>query len=272
MKLSLFTTLTEPYRRGDNAGDALICYKELADEVVVINGGFNSLRAEGVKEIKYLWKHDFDWAFIGQQFQRGYEACTGDWVLHSDIDFIFHENDFEAIRQACRDNPNAPAISMWKYQFILPDRYNIKSRLPLLVNRAKFGDRIKFDGGGDLCQPTLDGKVINVSEIPEARVPFYNYEHLIKNKRQTTIDVTRMDNAYHTHFDTWLYSDNGKNAYDGWLRMQHGRFNKPSKHIPLSDHPKYVQRTIKNLKPEHFGYNGFGELEDNDYVKSLGRS
>lgn len=270
MKLSLFTTLTEPYRRGDNAGDALICYKELADEVVVINGGFNSLRAEGVKEIKYLWKHDFDWAFIGQQFQRGYEACTGDWVLHSDIDFIFHENDFEAIRQACRDNPNAPAISMWKYQFILPDRYNIKSRLVTLVNKGKYGDRIKFDGGGesDLCQPSLDGKLITSSDVPEARVPFYNYERLIKTKEQIKADAERMENAYFAHYGVPLYSHDGNSAYQGLINMMCGRFNKPQKEITLSEHPKYVQTTISKLEEKHWGYSGFGLLGANNYVKN----
>lgn len=265
--LSIFTTVTNPNYRGDNVKPAIDCYKDLADELVIMNGGKEILHEP--KEKLYKWSTEFNWDFIGQQFQRGYEACNGDWVLHLDLDFIFHQQDFGRIKQALKDYPNAPAVSFYKWQFILPDRYNLKSRLLIAVNKAKFGDRITFSGGGDLCQPQLDGKDLDLNEMPQAGVPFYNYEKLTKTKAQIIDDVGRMDRAYQRHFGTWLYSKNGteQSAYEGWLDMTIGRFHKPSKHIKLSEHPKYIQDTIKNLRPDQFGYNAFGLLEDNDYVR-----
>lgn len=255
MRLSIFTTVTRPDVRGDNYDDAIKCYDDLADELVIIDG-------------HGTWPYEFSWEIIGEHFQRGYEACTGDWVIHADLDFIFHERDFSTIRQAMEDNLDAPALSFWKYQFILPDRYNLKSRLVLAINRKKYGDRIRFDSGGDLCQPSLDGKQIKTDEVPEARIPFYNYEKLTKTKEQIIDDIGRMERAYHRRFDHWLYSKDGseKSAYQGWLRMAHGRFNKPQQHIKLEDHPKYVQETIKNLTSDQWGYSGFGNLGENDYV------
>lgn len=283
MKLSIFTTITDPELRGDNSADALHCYSQLADELIIIDGSINNygLDQEMIGELYtkqtdagfiermyyYPWPQEFSWDFIGQQFSRGYEACTGDWVIHCDLDFLFHERDFGRIRQALKEYPDAPAVSFYKWQFILPDRYNLKSRLLIAVNKKKFGDRITFSGGGDLCQPQLDGVDLDINEMPQAGVPFYNYEKLTKTELQINDDVERMDNAYLKYFGATLYSTDSMTAYEGWLRMVCGRFNKPQERIPLSAHPKYVQETIKNLRPDQFGYNAFGHLEDNDYVK-----
>ena len=255
MALSIFTTITDPDKRGDNFADAYACYESLADEVVVIDG-------------KETWPKEFNWQIIGEHFQMGYEACTEEWVIHADLDFIFHENDYNAIRQACNDNTEASALSFWKYQFVRPDRYNIKSRLIIAVNKGVCGDRIRFNGAGDLCQPTIDGELITPDDVPEACIPFYNYDFMLKTEDQIKDDIGRMDRAYHRHFDRWLYSKDGtaKSAYAGWLEMVSGRGNKPSKEIPLSDHPEVMQETIKNLRPDQFGYNGFGMFPDNNYV------
>lgn len=271
MKLGIFTTITNPKKRGDAWKPAFECYKELADELVVVDGteGFNhGFLHDDYKVIPSQWNKEFSWDFIGQQFQLGYVASDSDWIIHADVDFIFHEKDLARIRQALKEAQNAPAVSFYKWQFILPDRYNLKSRLILAVNKKQFGDRITFSGSGDLCQPQLDGVDLDINEMPQAGIPFYNYEKLLKTKEQIMDDVGRMDRAYQRYFGKWLYSEDGtdKSAFEGWLRMVHGRFNKPSKHIRLEEHPKYIQDTIKNLTPEQFGYSMFG-YEENDYVR-----
>lgn len=265
MRLSVFTTITDPYLRGDNYIDAIRCYKDLADEVVVVDGGRQNQNEHGLNYVYSSWQHEFNWTFIGQQFQRGYEAATGGWVIHADLDFIFHENDMERIREVL-SKTDAPAVSFYKWQFVLPDRYNLKSRLVLAVNKKVYGDRITFSGGGDLCQPQLDGVDISPDNIPASGIPFYNYDHMLKTKEQITEDVERMDRAYMRTFNKRLYSTDDRTAYEGWYEMAKGRFQRPSKHIPLSDHPKYVQETIKNLKPENFGYNGFGLVDGGVYA------
>lgn len=268
MKLSIFTTLTDPGRRGDNWQDALNCYRELADELVIVSGS-NPFSSKTEKEIQLYrrWPNEFSWPFIGQQFQRGYEAATGDWVIHADLDFIFHEKDFGAIRQALKDYPHSPAVSFYKWQFILPDRYNLKSRLVIAVNKAAFGNRIRFDSGGDLCQPSLDGKELKPEDVPQAGVPFYNYERMTKTATQIRNDAERMERAYERHFGRKLYSYDNKDAYQGLIDMMVGRFNKPHKEIDLLDHPKFVRDTIVKLSPEQWGYNGFGLLPSNNYTK-----
>lgn len=262
MKLSIFTTQTRALERGDNIKDALRCYNDLADEVVVVDG-------------EETWPQEFSWKCIAEHFQRGYDRSTGDWVIHMDLDFIFHPNDFVKIRDFLNRNSSWPAVSFLKYQFIMPDRYNIKSRLVLAVNKKRFGNRIKFDGGGtgDLCQPSFDGIYIKPNDALESKMAFYNYEKLWKTKEQIKQDCGRMDRAYYREFGVYQLGDGtDESAYDGWIKMVLGRYAKPAKEIQLDQHPIYVQEAIKNLREDQWGYSGFGLIGGNNYVQSVNHS
>lgn len=266
MKLSIFTTVTSPGARGDAVREAMACYTELADEVVVIDGSRRYNYNKPFKNIKTyynLWPEEFDWSFIGQQFQRGYELSTKDAVMHCDLDFIFHEQDYQKIKDACdlMVQGDYPALAFIKHQIFTPDRYNLKSRLVIAVNKAMYGDRIRFDGGGDLCQPTLDGKYIDPLSVPQVRIPIWNYECILKTKDQIKKDKGRFARAWQREFGEYkLAGPDDDSSYEKWLGMIKGRYTKHTKGLKLSDHPKVMQKTIKNLKPGQFGYDGFGEL------------
>lgn len=266
MKLSIFTTVTDPTKRGDAWRPALECYTQLADEVMIVNGGIEEVvddyihNSAAICEFGYgLWPKEFSWEYIGKQFQLGYTLCTGDWVLHCDIDFIFHEADYEAIRKALVRHNDAPALSFYKWQFTAPYKYNLKSRLVIAVNKGKYGDRIRFDSGGDLCQPSLDGKELRPDDVPESQIKFFNYEKVLKTEAQIRDDVGRMARAWQRHFgDYKLGGPDDQSAYDEWYKMTSGRFAKPQTVLHLTDHPKVMQPVLSSLTPEQWGYSGFG--------------
>lgn len=260
MKLSIFTTLTSPTERGDCWRPALECYSELADELVVVNGGLSALPT-GIefKEVESIWPKEFDWKFIGEQFQKGYDACTGDWVIHMDIDWLFHEKDFENIKNTLF-NSASPGISFLKWQFIQPQSYNVKSRLIVALNKNKF-DGIKFNSGGDLCQPSLNGEEMSTLFVPQSRIPLYNYECILKTKKQLLDDKGRMARAWQKEFGEYkLGGPDDQTAYDKWLEMVVGRYRKPQATLRLEKHPKYIQDTIKSLKQGMWGFDAFGAL------------
>lgn len=254
MNIGIFTTCTRPKERGDLWDESIACYKDLADEVYIND-----------KE----WPEEFEWGYIGQTFQEGYDRIKADWVIRMDLDCIFHEKDFEDLRASLKqaDEGGMTAVTFWKYQFLLPDRYTIKSRLVLAVNKARYGDRIRFDGGGDLCQATVDGEYIRPDTVPESKIPVYNYECLLKTQQQLLEDKGRFSRAWQRKFGEYkLGGPDDETAYNKWLEMMVGRFHKPQRKIKLSDHPIYIQETIKNLTPEQWGYNGFGLVEGKVYA------
>lgn len=254
MTLSAFICITRPEERGDTFEQCLASARGLCDEVVIVDG-------------TDTWPQEFDWKIIGQHFQKGYERCTSSWVLHLDTDFIIHEKDFTALRENLEVYNDEPAFSMLKRQFILPDRFNLKSRLVVAVNKGKFGDRIRFDSGGDLCQPSIDHRYIQPGSVPDVTIPIWNYEKLIKTEAQIKDDVGRMARAWQAHFGEYkLGGPDDESAYKEWLKMVTGRFKKPQERVKLEDHPSYIQDTIKSLTPEQWGYSGFNLLGVNDYV------
>lgn len=257
MKVVAFITITDPDRRGDPYWQCAHAAGQFADELVVVDG-------------KDSWPREFSWELIGEHFQAGYEESKADWVIHLDADFIIHEQDAAKLRKALAES-DAPAMSLWKYQFILPDRYNLKSRLVLAVNKGKYGDRIRFDSGGDLCQPSLDGKELSPDDVPEARIPFYNYEKVLKTELQIQDDVGRMARAWQRHFGEYkLGGPSDGDAYQKWLTMTLGRFKgRSQEQIPLKDHPEIMQETLINLTPEQWGHSGFGYLPVNGYALQL---
>lgn len=255
MKIGAFITITRPEERGDLYKECIQMANECFDTVTIIDG-------------KDTWPQEFNWPLIGEHFQKGYEQTDAEWVFHLDTDFIFHEQDYAAIRRACETD--APALSFWKYQFISPNKYSLKSRLVIAVNKKKYGDRIRFDSGGDLCQPSLDGVELRPDQVPEARIPFYNYEKVLKTEAQIKDDVGRMARAWQRHFGEYkLGGPDDESAYKEWLKMTVGRYQKPQEEVSLSFHPKVMHDTLRNLRPDQFGFNGFGNLQNCKYIDTL---
>ena len=78
MKLSIFTSMTNPQERNDPWEEGLECYEDFADEVIIVGE---------------TWPQEFTFSDIGKVFQEGFDRSNGDWVILMDIDTFFHEND-----------------------------------------------------------------------------------------------------------------------------------------------------------------------------------
>ena len=136
--------MTNPEERNDPWKEALNCYESFSDEVVIVGDD---------------WPKEFKFDLIGKYYQKGFDESSGDWVLRMDIDYFFHQNNLDRLRKYLIKNSDAPAIRFPQYQFFTPDRYQIKTRLCIAINKKKYPN-VKFNGGGDLCLPTIDEKVI----------------------------------------------------------------------------------------------------------------
>ena len=88
---------------------------------------------------------------------------------------------------------------------------------------------------------------------------------MTKTKEQIKDDVERMARAWQRHFGEYRLGTD-ETAYEEWLKMIKGRYSKPQTSFNLDDHPKYVKETIKNLKPEQFGFNGFENYNAKNFM------
>ena len=244
MKVSVFTTYTNPEIRKDPWIEATNCYKDFADELIVTGSD---------------WSYDFSWDEIGKQFQKGFDESSGDWVFRMDIDYFIHEKDFNKIYYYLKKYSNFPAISMPQYQFFTPRKYSIKTRLCIALNKKRFPD-IKLNGGGDLCLATLNNTLLSPINTPNIEIPIYQYDSIFRTKEIIRQDRARFSRAWYKYFGN--YGDRGgpdpDSAYKAWYEMVKKKIPSHVHSIKIDHHPKYIVEKLKNIDSNQFGYNAFG--------------
>ena len=52
----------------------------------------------------------------------------------------------------------------------------------IALNKKQFPN-IQMNGGGDVCQPTLDGKLISPENVPYEKIAIWNYDLFSKQRR-----------------------------------------------------------------------------------------
>jgi len=259
MKLSVFTTMTDPESRNDPYKEALKCYEDLGDELIIVGKD---------------WPKEFSFDLIGKFFQEGFDKCSGDWAIRMDLDYFFHENDLNNIRKFLSANKNSPAVAFPQYQFFTHDRYHIKTKLCIALNKQKFPE-IKINGGGDMCQPTINNEQILHTSVPKMNTPIWQYDSMFRTKKIIADDRARFARAWNRYFNDWGDRGGGtpEEAYDAWIDMIKVKYKKHALKMNLDSHPKYIKEKLKNLTPDQFGYNAFGlqnEIKRDmfDYIKA----
>lgn len=282
MKISIFTTIGNerigPDRRGDCYLEALESYCDLADEVVIVNGGskidtFPSLK---IKQVFCPWPWEWSWEQLPKAMNFGLDSCTGDWVIRCDIDYIFHENDIPTIRKMLDASPLSIVATFQKFSFVLKDMFYQKGGLPIAINALATGPMYGFGQATntetDLCYPIrITGE--NEKGIPTGEyepekfsklgLPVFNYDYTFKTKEATSTEFYRFSKAYHRYFGSWRFGETEKKAFGVFIDMMKGRLSKCVYTIGDKgySHPKYIKRAINEVTPEMFGYNGWGLLK-----------
>jgi len=245
--ISVFTSMTNPDERKDPWRQALSCYEDLADDVITIGQDFPD---------------EFKWDYFGEIFQDAFNHAKGDWVFRMDVDYFFHEKDIPNIKRLLKKYSTSPAIAFPQYQFFTPDRYQLKTKICLALNKKKFPE-IKLNGGGDLVLPTLDNKLIEVSDVPNSRIPIYQYDSTFRTKKIIAEDRARFARAWYRQFGN--YGNRGGEtpelAFEAWFSMIKERYTKHTFKFKMKNHPKYICDDLYNLKQEEFGYSAFGLSE-----------
>lgn len=251
MKLSIATHMTNPEERMDPWEEALECYSHFSEDIVVVGKD---------------WEDEFEWKKIGQVFQEGFDKAEGDWVLNIALDMFLHEKDKDKLYYYLNLYADEPALAFPKIKFYDPYRYQVMNFEAILLNKRKFRD-IKLNGGGDLCLPTLNGKVLEVPTINFVKIPLYNYDTTFRTKSVIAHDRARFARAWNREFGN--YGDRGgglpEEAFEAWFKMVKERYKNHTNAFDISYHPKFIKQKLKELNAEQFGYNLFN-LKDRNFL------
>ena len=242
--ITIFTSMTNPEERKDPWQEALDCYEELADEVLIIGDDF---------------PEEFKWDYFGKIFQKAFDESEGDWVFRMDLDYFFHEEDIQEIRELLNKHSEYPAIAFPQYQFFTPDRYQLKTKICLALNKKNFPN-IKLDGGGDLVLPTMNNKLINVADVPNSKIPIYQYDSTFRTKEIISNDRARFARAWFRQFGD--YGNRGgptpEEAFKAWYKMIEERYPKHTFRLNKDKHPIFMKERLKTLEKGQFGFDAFG--------------
>jgi len=198
MRLSIFTTITNPEERQDPWMEALESFNDLADEVIVINGGLPfsvdiGFKFPKINEIEMPMPDNWAWEELPKRVNAGLEASTGDWAISMDIDWMFHEDDFKRIREQL-ESIGDPVAAFQKAGFYGTGTY-MKGYMPIAVNKRMYSELIKFGSVGDhddnLVTPIYadykNDKGVWVGIIPEkiakVGIQFFNFDYTFKDDK-----------------------------------------------------------------------------------------
>ncbi len=251
--------MTNPEKRMDPWKEALNCYEDFADEIIITGDD---------------WPEEFTWDHIGKTFHEGFEKSTGDWVIRMDLDYFFHERSINKFKKLLNDYNEFPAVAFPQYQIFTPDRYQVKTKLCIALNKKKFPN-IVLNGGGDLCAPTINGKQILNKDVPFLNIPIYQYDSVFRTKDVIAADRARFARAWYRYFNEW--ADRGgetpEEAFDAWYKMVSIKYKKHVHKLKDSEHPKYINDKLYSLNENQFGFNAFGlkhitKFSKFEYLKS----
>lgn len=237
--------MTDPDKRKDPWREALSCYEDIADELVVTGQD---------------WPEEFRWDYIGEEIsQKGFEKCTGDWVLNFAIDHILHQNDIKKLKQFLIQNSEAPAVVLHQHQIFTPDRYHRQTKLVVAINKKKYPE-VKWTGGNDLCLATLNNQVINANSLPDSKIALWNYDKVFGTKDSISFDRARFARAWFRQFNSYgvFGGPTPEEAFNAWFELIKERYKKHVLKLKLSSHPKYIRGSIENLNADQFGHSAFG--------------
>ena len=244
MKLSIATHMTNPEKRMDPWREALECYEYFSDDIIKVGDN---------------WEEEFTWRKIGEVFQEGFDKSEGDWVLNISLDMFLHEKDRDKLNYYLNYYSDEPAIALPKIKFYDPHRYQIMNFETIFLNKKKFKN-IKLNGGGDLCLPTLNGKVLGVPRIKFLNIPLFNYDTTFRTKEVIAYDRGRFARAWFREFGT--YDDRGggtpEEAFSAWFEMVKKRYKNHTNKIKIEKHPRFIIDKLDSLNEQQFGFNLFG--------------
>ena len=306
IKISGFVLTTNAITNQFPFTESIRSFLEICDEIVVVDGGSTDGTIEAIKKIKVYdgkvirivsdedtkWEDVWSYSRMGHNFNRALQECTGDWVVKFDADYILKEDCSLRFRKELltASNNNDLSAAFTRANFILADRYFVKSKKTLAVNITgckKAGmdvcygvDLARWKWGFDFVDKKFEENGLNCGIMVRKKdsciitsTAVFNYEHMF-------MDIDTAKNARFRHHRAVTIQKNMKYVLNdvypeikvrdvtmdsAWKKYVHqitGNMNKFCVKLAVEQHPVIIQEKIKNLTKDKQGYDCWGLSND----------
>ena len=278
MKISAFTTISNPDKRQDPWREAIISWAAIADEIVVVNGGEPVEYPEIDKPIRVIYKHwpeEWDWSELPKHMNAGLEACTGDWAIRFDADWIFDSSGKDKfINELSGEAKNYSVVTMQKFSSVKINTWYEKGEMQVIFNKH-FPDIVigkAMDRETDLCFPIRGvgkekdgfgiplGISIGERERYKSHGRFFNFDYAFKTKEVARSEFWRFAQAYKRYFGRSEFGDTQEESFGIFLDMMRGRLAKCVYDFKPDDLPEEIRERARNISKEQFAHSGWGML------------
>lgn len=282
MKLSIHTTITDPDKYQYAWREALECFCALADEVIIVNGGESLSLDDGkIKEILLPWPEEWHWSELPVHLNAGLDACSGDWALKMDIDYLIHESDFSTLRFALEEAKHHLVASLMKCPIVNKNHFYRKCDIPFAINKALGGNKIKYgkplDGQkSDWCYPIFtqkeyirygeknlvpEGRLVDEVVVRRTGIDVWDYDYFFRTKEIAKSEFWRFSKAYATVFDkSWGSTE--KESWNVFCEQMKGRVKKAILPLGIESHPRFIKERILAMTPQEYGFNNWNNFEN----------
>lgn len=285
MNVSALVCITDPVARQDPWFESISSVLPWADEVIVVCGKPETdiplikgawTDQSKFKLIDYPWATDWSWEELPKHLNRGLEEASGDWVIRFDIDYAFHENDSFTLRDALTKGQDCKIANFQKMSAVLSTKFYSKGEIALGINKrfpeVCFG--IDENKVTDLCVPIIKtgthesgipkGHLVETGGLKRTGVRVYNYDYTFKTKEFTQREFYRFSMAYKRFYGSSKWGQDEEEALTKFMNSMEARLkNREPVEILVDEQPLVMRSIIKNIKPEQFGFNGWGHLDEN---------
>lgn len=264
MKISAFTIISEADKYNYPYLESIQSFLPLCDEVIVVYNilkpdksleKIKELNEPKIKIIDGLFDYErFGWASQGIMRTNGYYASTGDMVIMFDADGILHENDVDKTRDVLNqvyNNKTAYGFFM-KHRIFKPDILIRQAKHSGFFNKSVLGNNFNFYGK---AQYAPNWGMLSKEQERGQQIDTYiwGYERVWDTKEifEEKLKFRRiMEKSAHKVPDEETYISN-------YLDEVQNRISGDKQFATIEEHSKIIQDKLKQITPEHFGYNNF---------------
>ena len=116
--------------------------------------------------------------------------------------------------------------------------------MTFILNKKKFPN-ILLNGGGDLCDPTLDGQLLNEYNCPTVPIPFGITTLFLKQKRLFLKIEHVLQELGLQNLETMEQGEAPplKKAFEAWFEMVKNKYKKHIYKLSIDKHPKFIKNS-----------------------------